>query len=237
VCPTGYHRHRAEMRIPRRFVEGLFFRYIKSQDRYDKISNKIMEIQTNIFKPKYFFTTYLKVLVYSVGFVFLLFIDFQKQSFDWQYILLTALTGFVAFQGAKNIVKEIEFNYQGIIVRYYAWLEKEVEYQDIEDIEVNITIKARGLVISLREMTNRMELQRKVADILRERKIAKIDIDQKIREKKRVGTKVLNYALIVTAAIGIVASFIIHADLATWAISLFILFVLILNILTIFIKT
>lgn len=196
-----------------------------------------METQTDIFRPKYFFTTYLKVLMYSGFFVILLYINFQRQDLNWQIIFLTAITGFVAILEVKSIIKEVEFNYFSMVIRYYAWPEKEIKFHDIQDIEVNTTIRARGMVILLREMTNRMELQRKVAGILLEKKIKKIDIDEKIEEKRRTLTKILKISLISTAVIGIMASFILEADLATWAFLLFILFFLIFLGLTIFIRS
>ena len=194
-----------------------------------------METQFNIFTPKYMFTEYLKVFVYTGGFVFLLFMGIQRQSFNWQYTLITALCGFTAFQVAKNIIKEVEFGENEMIIRYYVWVEKVINYHDI-NINVNSSIHAKNISILLRQMTNRMELQQKIANVLRNKKIREINLEAEIKKSTQAGRKILIYALIATITIGILASSIVHADLAVWAVILLVLLATIVFILAIFIK-
>jgi hypothetical protein len=195
-----------------------------------------METQSNIFVPKYLFTVYLKALIFVGFFVYLLFAAIQRGNFDWFYIFIILLWGVVSFLNIKSIVKQIEFGYQSMIVQFYILAEKEIEYQDIQDIDVNSSIKMKGLRIELREMSNRMDLQKKVAVILLDKKIREINIDERISEKKRAVINIFKYAFILTVVIGGVASFIVHTDLATWAFLLFVLFVGMIQILSIFIK-
>ena len=136
----------------------------------------------------------------------------------------------------KNIVKHIEFGYQSMIVQFYILGEREIEYQNIRDINVNSFIKMKGSVIELTDMSNRMDLQKKITSILRERKILDIDIDERIGQQKRRVIKILKYAFISTVVIGGAASLIVHADLVTWAFLLLILFALIFGSLATFIK-
>ena len=196
-----------------------------------------MEIQSNTFIPKYLFTIYLKALVFAGGFVYLLFAAIQREKFDWSEIFFAFLWGFVSFLNLKNIVKQIDFGYESMVVQFYILGEREIEYQDIRDIEVNSFIKMKGSKIELTDISNRMELQKKVAAILLEKKIREINIDERINQQKIRFIKVLKYAVILTVVIGGVASLIIHVDLATWAFLLFLLFAVISGIMAIFIKS
>ena len=176
-----------------------------------------METQSNIFVPKYLFTYYLKALIFAGGFVYLIFAAMHREKFDWSEIFFISLWGFAAFQNLKNIVKQIEFGHQSMVVHFYVLGEKEIEYQDVEDIVVNSSIKMKGLSIELIDMSNRMDLQKKVAAILLDKKIREINIDERINQQKRRLIKILKYAVISTVVIGGVASLIVHADLATLA--------------------
>jgi len=196
-----------------------------------------METQSNIFIPKYLFTAYLKALIFVGFFVYLLFTAIQREKFDWSEILFAFLWGFVSFLNLKNIVKKIEFGHQNMVVHFYVLGEKEIEYQDVEDIVVNSFIKMKGAMIELTDMSNRMELQKKVAAILLDKKIREINIDERINQQKVRFIKILKYAVISTVVIGGVVGLIVHADLATWAFLLFMLFAVIFGIMAIFIKS
>ena len=196
-----------------------------------------METQSNIFIPKYLFTYYLKALVFVGGFIYLLFTAIQREKFDWSEILFAFLWGFVSFLNLKNIVKQIEFGHQSMVVHFYVLGEKEIEYQDVEDIVVNSFIKMKGAIIELTDMSNRMDLQKKVAAILLDKNIREINIDERIDQQKKRAVKILKYAVILTVVIGGVVGLIVHADLATWAFLLFMLFAVIFGILAIFIKS
>ena len=195
-----------------------------------------METQTSIFIPKYLFTVYLKAVVIVGLFVYFLFVAIQRENFDWSDIFLISFCGLVAFLNMKSIVKQIEFGYQSMVVHFYILADKEIEYQDIKDIDVNSSIKMKGLRIELMGMSNRMDLQKKVAAILLDKKILDINIDERISQKKRAVIKIFKYAAISSVTIGGVASLIVHADLATWVFLLFVLFVVLVQILSIFIK-
>lgn len=196
-----------------------------------------METQSNIFVPKYLFTVYLKALIFVGFFVYLLFETVQRENFDWSDVFLISLWGFVSFLNLKNIVKRIEFGYQSMVVQFYILGEREIEYQDIRDIHVNSFIKMKGSMIELTDMSNRLELQKKVAAILLDKQIREINIDERINQQKIRFIKVLKYAVILTVVIGGMASLIIHADLATWAFLLFMLFAVISGSMAIFIKS
>jgi uncharacterized membrane protein YbjE (DUF340 family) len=195
-----------------------------------------METQSTIFVPKCLFTIYLIAFMYAGGFVFLLFVIFQQQRFDWQYILVTAFCGFNAVLESRNIIKEIEFCDNDMIVHYYVWIEKVIDYHDITNIKINLSINASNAIILLRQMANRMELQKRVADLLHNKKIREINIESEIKKTSKVGRKILSYALISTIIIGGLTSTIVHADLASWAFLLFILFFVTVLIFSIFIK-
>jgi len=196
-----------------------------------------METQSNIFVPKYLFTVYLKALIFVGFFVYLLFEAIQRENFDWSDVFLISLWGFVSFLNLKNIVKRIEFGYQSMVVQFYILGEREIEYQDIRDIDVNSFIKMKGAMIELTDMTNRMDLQKKVAAILHDKKIREINIDERIDQQKKRAVKILKYAVISTIVVGGVAGLIVHADLATFAFVLFMLFAVIFGIMAIFIKS
>jgi hypothetical protein len=196
-----------------------------------------METQSNIFIPKYLFTAYLKALIFVGFFVYLLFTAIQREKFDWSEILFAFLWGFVSFLNLKNIVKKIEFGHQSMVVHFYVLGEKEIEYQDVEDIVVNSFIKMKGAMIELADISNRMELQKKVAAILLDKKIREINIDERINQQKARFIKILKYAVISTVVIGGVVGLMVHADLATWAFLLFTLFAVIFGIMAIFIKS
>ena len=196
-----------------------------------------METQSNIFVPKYLFTVYLKALIFVGFFVYLLFEAIQRENFDWSDVFLISIWGFVSFLNLKNIVKRIEFGYQSMVVQFYILGEREIEYQDIRDIDVNSFIKMKGAMIELTDMTNRMDLQKKVAAILHDKKIREINIDERIDQQKKRAVKILKYAVISTIVVGGVAGLIVHADLATFAFVLFMLFAVIFGIMAIFIKS
>lgn len=196
-----------------------------------------MEAQSNIFVPEYLFTVYLKALIFVGFFVYLLFEAVRRENFDWSDVFLISLWGFVSFLNLKNIVKRIEFGYQSMVVQFYILGEREIEYQDIRDIDVNSLIKMKGSMIELTEMSNRMDLQKKVVAILLDKKIREINIDERINQQKGRFIKILKYAVISTVVIGGVASLIVHADLATWAILLTVLFALIFGMMAIFVKS
>jgi hypothetical protein len=203
----------------------------------DDDKEETVEIQSNVFTPKYLFTVYLKPLVYGVGFFFLSFVVIQRGWYGWDYALILALFGFPAFQEAGKLIKEIEFGENEMIVRYFLWREKSVDYHNIKNVDVNISIGFSNAVISLKEMTNRMELQKRLADILRKKKIREINIEKEIEKKSKAGKKIFSYAFAFTVVIGVVASSIVNADLATWALMLVLLFAISVIILSVFIKS
>jgi len=123
-----------------------------------------------------------------------------------------------------------------MVVQFYILGEREIEYQDIRDIEVNSSIKMKDLRLTDRYV-HRMDLQKKVAAILLDKKIREINIDERIKQGKSRGIKILKYSVISTVVIGGVTSLIVHADLATWTFLLFMLFALIFGVLAIFIKS
>ena len=196
-----------------------------------------MKTQSNIFIPKYLFTVYLKALIFVGFFVYLFFTVIQKEKLDWSGIFFALLWGLVSFLNLKNIVKQIDFGYESMVVQFYVLGEREIEYQNIRDIEVNSVIKMKGAMIELTDMSNRMDLQKKVAAILLDKKIREINIDERIDQQKRRFIKVLKYAVISTVAIGGVAGLIVHADLATWAFLLFMLFAVVFGVMAIFVKS
>ncbi len=196
-----------------------------------------MEIQSNVFMPKYLFTVYLKPLVYDVGFLFLAFVVIQREWYSWEYALILALFGINAFQVSKNLIKEIEFGESEMIIRYFVWTENAIDYQSFRSIDVNLSIAFSNAVISLKEMTNGMELQKRLADILGKKKIREISIEKEIEKKSKAAKKIFGYAFAFTVVVGVVAISIVNADLATWSFMLFLLFAFTVIILSIFVKS
>jgi hypothetical protein len=144
--------------------------------------------------------------------------------------------GLNAIQEVKQLVKEIEFGESEIIIRYVFWAEKAIEYHTVKNIDANISISFDNAFLSLKGMTNGMDLQKRVAEILRKKKIREINIEKEIEKKSKAGKKIFGYAFIFTFFVGIVASSIVRADLATWALLLFLLFAFTVAILSVFIK-
>ena len=195
-----------------------------------------MEIQSNVFLPKYLFTAYLKPLVYSIGFFVIGFVMLQRGWYTWEYVLVLVLIGFNAFQETKSIIKEIEFDESEMIICYVLWMEKSVDYHAVRNIDPNISISFEGAFISLKGMMNGIDLQKRIAEILREKKIREINIEEEIKKKSKAGKKIYGYAFAFTFFVGVVASSIVTADLATWALLLFLLFAFTVIILALFVK-
>jgi hypothetical protein len=147
-----------------------------------------------------------------------------------------ALVGFNTFQETKSIIKEIEFGESEMIVRYILWREKSVDYHAVRNIDPYISIRFEGAFISLKGMMNGLDLQKRIAEILRKKKIREINIEKEIEKKSKVGKKIFGYAFAFTFFVGVVASSIIRADLVVWVVLLFFLFVFTVIILSFFIK-
>lgn len=179
----------------------------------------------DIFIPKYLFAAYLLPLVYGCVSIVLLFITIQRQSLDWTLILFAIFSGVNTYQNAKDIIKEVEFDERKMIIRYYLFGTKTIAYEDI-DVNVGFHIKGERVVIPFKHMTNKMYLQERVVQILRKKNIKNINIDEIIKERKHALVKSLNYALLIPLILGGLASFVVHADIESWAYLLFGTFIL-----------
>lgn len=179
----------------------------------------------NIFVPKYIFTTYLRLILNGGLFIFILLFNIINQNFSWEYVLVTIFLGVSTIFTARNIIKEIEFTDKEMIIRYFIKAEVFIAYDKIRNITPYVAIETEHLAIHTSTMTNQMILQNKVADKLREKKIIEINLNQKIKKQKQHAKKIFIYATIITIGISLAASLFIQAELATWGLLIFLLFV------------
>ncbi len=195
-----------------------------------------MENQSNIFNPKYSFIKYINAITYVGIFGFTLFLTSRQPNVEWQDALLIVLSGFSVYQISREFIRKIEFKDSEMVVQYFVWPARSIDYCRIKKIDVGYSITGEGFSIQLRAMKNRLDLQYKLADFMKKFNIKEFDLERQIKAKRRKGIKILKISLISTIAIGLLASLFVGADIGVWALMLLLLFVSITLILNIFIK-
>lgn len=200
-----------------------------------------METPSKTFIPKYFSVTYIWIFTCLGGCLFLaVFSIFRSAPLydEWEFkgILGSMLFGLTAFYEYSKLVKAIEFNDNAMVVHFRMQMRKIIEYRNV--MRVNIQwgyIDSKGAKVHFDGMENQDELLKKMADTVYNRDVLNIYREE---EKRTSATrnKRLRYTLIFTVTIGFVAEFVGNADWSYFYIILALYFVLVYQVLRLFIK-
>ena len=201
-----------------------------------------METRSNTFIPKYYLATYIWLFAYTVGFVFLIAFSILRSSSPsgegyWVGIYWGVGFGVAALYEGSKLIKAIEFNDNEMVVQYHVRGRKVIDYREIKGVNIQWSyMDTKRAKIYFYEMVNQEDLLTKVIGILGNKKILDINLEEEHKKTFAARNKRFRYALIFTVAIGLVAEFVGNADWSSFSIILLLYFVLIYQVLRLFIK-
>lgn len=201
-----------------------------------------METPSNTFVPKYHPATYIWLLIYVVGFVLLITFPIVRSSMfpgeeNWVGIYWGIGFGIAALYEGSKLIRAIEFGDNEMSVHFRIRGQKIIDYTGIKRINIEWSyIDSIKSKIYFHDMENQDELLTKIAGILNKKNIKDISLEEEEKKALAVVYRRLRFALIFTVAIGLVAEFIGNADWSYFYIILILYFVLIYQVLRLFIK-
>jgi hypothetical protein len=201
-----------------------------------------METPASTFIPKYYLATYIWLSAYVVGFIFLLVFSILTSSLpsgeiNWAGIYWGAGFGVAALYEGSKLIKEFKFDDNEMAVHYYVKGGKTIDYREIKGINIQWSyMDTKKAKIYFYEMKNQDDLLAKAVDILRTKNILDINLEEEHKKTFAARNKRLRFALIFTVAIGLVAEFVGNADWSYFSIILILYFILVYQVLRLFIK-
>ena len=202
----------------------------------------MMQTPSNVFIPKYTPGVYIWLAIYIAGFVLLMASPFIRRVLypgeeTWVAFYWGIGFGIAALYEGGKLIRAVEFGDDELILDRFLRGRKTVPYRDIRKISLEWSyIDAKGAKIYFHDMVNQDEILSKITQVLSAKNISNISLEEVKKNARAVVYKRLRYALIFTAAIGLLAEFVGHADWSSFSIILVLYFVLAYQVLRLFIK-
>lgn len=201
-----------------------------------------MQTPSILFVPKYTPGAYIWLAIYIAGFVLLMTSPFIRNALypgeeTWVGFYWGIAFGLAALYEGGKLIRAIEFGDDGMVLDRYLRGRKSIPYREIKRIILEWSyIDAKGAKIYFHDMTNQDEMLTTLTQVLSAKNLANLSLEEAQKKVRAVVFKRLRYALIFTAAVGLLAEFVGHADWSSFSIILLLYFVLAYQVLRLFIK-